>query len=69
MVNFRIPESLEGKRLETLTHSSKFNLRCIGVMRGTEYIGRDGQDCTLQRDDLLILLGQRTDLRNFAASL
>ena len=69
VVNFRIPESLEGKRLETLTHSSKFNLRCIGVMRGTEYIGRDGQDCTLQRDDLLILLGQRTDLRNFAASL
>jgi len=69
VVNFRIPESLEGKSLESLPHTKKFDLRCIGVMRGTEFIGQDGQDCTLQRDDLLILLGQRSDLRNFAASL
>ena len=69
VVNFRIPEALEGKSLETLSYGKKFDLRCLGVMRGTEYIGRDGLDCTLQRDDLLILLGQRTDLRSFAASL
>ena len=52
-----------------MSYGKKFDLRCLGVMRGTEYIGRDGLDCTLQRDDLLILLGQRTDLRSFAASL
>lgn len=69
VVNFRISESLEGKALESLPHTRKFDLRCIGVMRGSEFIGRDGQNCTLQRDDLLILLGQRSDLRNFAASL
>ncbi|XDA97004.1 TrkA family potassium uptake protein [Sulfitobacter sp. LCG007] len=69
VVNFRIPESLEGKALSELSHTEDFNLRCVGVMRGTEYLGRDGQDCTLQKDDLLLLLGQRTDLRNFAASL
>ncbi|WP_439523352.1 potassium channel family protein [Marivita sp.] len=69
VVNFRIPESLEGKSLEDLPHGEKFNLRCIGVMRGTEFVGQDATGCQLERDDLLLLLGQRKDLRNFAASL
>jgi trk system potassium uptake protein TrkA len=69
VVNFRIPKSLEGKMLDDLPHNEKYNLRCIGVMRGTQYIGQDGASCTLNRDDLLLLLGQRTDLRKFAASL
>lgn len=69
VVNFRIPETLEGKNLNDLPHASKFELRCIGVMRGTSYVGQDGTGCTLERDDLLLLLGKRKDLRNFAASL
>jgi trk system potassium uptake protein TrkA len=69
VVNFRIPESLEGKSLKDLPHGDKFNLRCIGVMRGTEYVGHDTTECQLERNDLLLLLGQRKDLRNFAASL
>lgn len=69
VVNFRVPESLEGRSLTHLPHSTTHNLRCIGVMRGTEFIGQDGADCTLQCDDLLLMLGQRNDLQNFAASL
>lgn len=69
VVNFRIPVTLEGKRLSEMPHRDDYNLRCIGAMRGTEYLGHDGQDCELRKDDLLILLGQRGDLRNFAASL
>ncbi|UWQ94795.1 TrkA family potassium uptake protein [Rhodobacteraceae bacterium M385] len=69
VVNFRIPESLEGKRLQDLPHGSKFKLRCIGVMRGTEFVGQDATGCQLERDDLLLLLGKRQDLRNFTASL
>ena len=69
VVNFRIPESLEGKNLGELPHADDFNLRCIGVMRGTDFVGQDGVTCELQRDDLLLLLGQRKDLRNFTASL
>ncbi len=69
VVNFRIPKSLEGKSLADLPHGEKFNLRCVGVMRGTEYIGQDGTACPLEGDDLLLLLGQRKDLRSFAASL
>ncbi len=69
VVNFRIPESLEGQRLSDLPHGEKFNLRCIGVMRGTDFIAQDGSDCALQCDDLVLLLGKRDDLRSFAASL
>ena len=69
VVNFRIPESLEGQKLSELPHAKDHDLRCIGVMRGTEYIGRDGSGCTLRSDDLLLLLGRRDDLRAFAASL
>lgn len=69
VVNFRIPESLEGKSLKDLPHGKTYNLRCIGVMRGTEFVGQDATGCVLERDDLLLLLGQRKDLRNFAASL
>jgi trk system potassium uptake protein TrkA len=69
VVNFRVPESLQGKSLTQLPHGNKFNLRCIGVMRGSEFMGHDGTDCTLQEDDLLLLLGARQDLRDFAGSL
>ncbi len=69
VVNFRIPESLEGKSLSSLKHQSDYGLRCIGVMRGTEFLGQDGSDCVLEHADLLLLLGQRTNLRNFAGSL
>jgi trk system potassium uptake protein TrkA len=69
VVNFRIPESLEGRRLNELPHGKTYNLRCIGIMRGSEFIGQDGSECQLQRDDLLLLLGQRNDLHSFAASL
>ncbi|MBU3033364.1 potassium channel family protein [Tritonibacter mobilis] len=69
VVNFKIPQSLEGKALVDIPYASGHSLRCIGVMRGTEFLGQDGSDCTLAQDDLLILLGKRSDLRNFAASL
>ncbi len=69
VVNFRIPDSLEGRNLKDLPHGDAYNLRCIGVMRGTEFVGQDGAECLLRRDDLLLLLGQRKDLHSFAASL
>lgn len=69
VVNLRIPESLQGKSLSELSHREDFNLRCIGVMRGTDFVGQDGDNCVLEGDDLLLLLGKRDDLRRFATSL
>lgn len=69
VVNFRIPASLQGKKLTQLPHGNKHNLRCIGVLRGSEFLGHDGTNCELHEDDLLLLLGRRQDLREFAGSL
>ncbi len=69
VVNFRVPESFEGKTITEVPNVQKFELRCIGVMRGTEFLGQDGTDCEFQPDDLLLLLGQRKNLRDFASSL
>ena len=69
VVNFRVPESLQGKHLTQLPHDNTYNLRCIGVLRGSEFLGHDGTDCELQADDFLLLLGARQDLRDFAGSL
>lgn len=69
VVNFRIPASLQGKTLTELPHGNKHHLRCVGVLRGSEFLGHDGTDCELHEDDLLLLLGARQDLREFAESL
>ncbi len=69
VVNFRVPESLQGKALSDLNYQQDHNLRCIGVLRGTDYIGHDATSCTLEKDDLLLLLGSRQDLRDFANAL
>lgn len=68
VVNMRIPEELTDKTLEDLD-LDRFDLRCLGVMRGTEFIGRDGDKCTFEGDDMLLLLGRRRDLRAFTTSL
>ncbi|SEL52731.1 TrkA family potassium uptake protein [Roseivivax marinus] len=69
VVNFKVPESLEGQTVEDLSLLDEHNLRCIGVMRGTEFLSMDGQGCQFEPDDLMLLLGQRHELRTFASSL
>ena len=69
VVNFRVPEALTGRKLSELNYGDAHGLRCIGVMRGSEFVGSDAADCTLEGDDLLLLLGQRGALRDFADSL
>lgn len=69
VVNFTIPEALEDKSLDELKLGETFDLRCVGVMRGSEFVGRDGTDCELSADDHLLLLGRRGKLREFTSSL
>jgi len=69
VVNFRVPDSLEGHSLSEIKSISQHDLRCIGVMRGTEFVGSGADGCVLQSDDLLLLLGERKKLSDFAASL
>ncbi len=67
-VSLRMPESLAGKCLPDLKLQN-FDLRCLGVMRGTDYVGRDGDACDLEEDDILLLLGRRKELSRFAQSI
>ena len=69
LVNFIVPPSLEGKRLEELESAREHSVRAIGVMRGTDWLG--GTDCPqpLAKDDRLILLGTRSNLRAFTETL
>jgi trk system potassium uptake protein TrkA len=69
VVNFIIPEKLEGKTLADLELMDQFKLRSLGVMRGTDFLGGDAENPALKAEDKLILLGRRSDLRDFAASL
>lgn len=69
VVNFRVPESLRGKPLSSLSYQRDHNLRCVGVLRGTDYVGDDASSVELEKDDLLLLLGRRQELRDFASSL
>lgn len=69
VVNFRVPASLQGKSLSDLSFGKDHDLRCIGVLRGTEFVGHQGSECVIEEDDLLLLLGSRQDLRDYAATL
>ncbi|MEQ6249607.1 TrkA family potassium uptake protein [Sulfitobacter sp. HNIBRBA3233] len=68
VVNFRVPEKLQDCTLSELSYG-KHDLRCIGVLRGTKFLGHEGSGITLEEDDLLLLLGERDDLRDFTGSL
>ena len=69
VVNFTVPKKLEGKRLPDLDLMKRHEVRPIGVMRGTDWLG--AADCSreLALDDRLILLGTRANLRAFAETL
>lgn len=72
VVVFRCAEALAGKTLKTLNLQQRFSVRCLGIMRQSEFLG-DGAtfdpDASLETDDRLLLLGRRDDLRRMAAAL
>lgn len=68
IVNYEAPEALAGRRLAELKLGERFDLRALGVMRGTEFLPpEDGPE--LRAEDKLLLLGRRANLRRFTDSL
>lgn len=66
VVNISVPEHLAGRTLDDLQLDMRYDLRCLGVMEGTQFKGSDSKNCSLKEADRLIILGQRPDLRRFA---
>jgi trk system potassium uptake protein TrkA len=69
VVNIVIPERLKGKPLNTLGIGGKFDLRLLGLMRGTEFRDCTLKDVVLEESDKLIVLGKRPELRRFGDAL
>ena len=68
VVNIVVPPRMTGRELTTLGLGTRFELRLLGLMRGTEF--RHATEGTmLEAEDKLIVLGKRPDLRAFGDSL
>ncbi len=66
VVNMIAPPGLAGHRLSELAVMRRAGVRCIGVMRGSDYLGAEAEDVSLAVDDKMLLLGTRACLRDFA---
>jgi trk system potassium uptake protein TrkA len=69
VVNIVVPARLEGKTLASLKIRERFDLRAMGLMRGTEFHSCADETLALARDDKLLILGRRPDLRRFGDSI
>jgi len=69
VVDFRVPESLDGNQLDEVGLDDKFELRALGLMRGSQFVSCATGETVLQTDDKLLLLGRRENLRRFGDSL
>lgn len=69
IVDLKVPESLHGKRLDELELDRHDGLHCLGLMRGSEFIDLGRPETELEADDKLLLLGRRSELREFAERL
>ncbi|WP_417721663.1 potassium channel family protein [Salipiger sp.] len=69
VVSILVPERLDGQPLEALRLGKRPELRLLGLMRGTEYRDCLGTNPVLRKDDKLIMLGRRAELRAFGDEL
>jgi trk system potassium uptake protein TrkA len=69
VVNIVIPERLKGRKIASLGIGNTYDLRLLGLMRGTEFRDCNVPGLLLEEDDKLILLGKRPDLRRFGDAL
>ncbi|MEZ5930954.1 MAG: TrkA family potassium uptake protein [Alphaproteobacteria bacterium] len=69
VVNILVPGDTAGQTLSSLRLEERFQLRCLGVMRGSKSILEHDRDPELEEDDHLLVLGRRAKLREFSDSL
>ncbi len=68
VVTFRIPAAFDSRSMSDLRMVEEFNLRLLGLMRGTGFHGA-APDLVLREDDNMLVLGKRPDLRRFGETL
>ena len=68
-VTMVVPEKLEGKTVSALDLGTRFDIRCLEVMRGRDLLNDAQDDPVLEEEDRMLILGTRADLRRFSESL
>ncbi|MCB1360422.1 MAG: TrkA family potassium uptake protein [Rhodobacter sp.] len=69
VVTIVVPERLDGRSIRSLGIASTYDLRALGLMRGTEFLPCADLSQTVAPEDKLILLGKRPELRRFGDTL
>ena len=70
VVDFLVPEELNGRRVGDPALFAAFDLKVLGLMRGGgEFLSCADGSVTLRSDDKVLVLGKRQDLRRFGDSL
>ena len=68
-VRIQAPERLNGRKLKELALEDRYDLKCLGMMRGQEYIAGESGEAVVLAGDQLLVLGTRPNLRIFGDSL
>lgn len=66
VINLEVPEYMAGKTIESLDLEKSHELRCLGILRGPEFIGCDTGTVTMEANDKILILGRRQNLRDFS---
>jgi trk system potassium uptake protein TrkA len=69
VVNMAAPDWMDGKTIGALKLADRFELRCLGIMRGPEYVDATDPTTVLRTEDKMLMLGRRPNLRAFGDSL
>ena len=69
VVDFKVPEALDGKSVADPDWFGHGELRVLGFMRDSLFYSGAQSDNTLKDGDKLLLLGRRADLRQFGDTL
>ena len=66
VINFQTPDSLNGQTVDSLDLEKTYDLRCLGLSRGSDFISCESSAVTIAEGDRLLILGRRENLRKFS---
>lgn len=66
VINLEVPKKLAGETVASLNLDKSHELRCLGILRGSEFVSCDTGAVTMEANDKILVLGRRENLRNFS---
>jgi trk system potassium uptake protein TrkA len=63
----RLPSKMAGKNLRELDLRAKYNVSIIAILRDDDVIVSPSPEDLLQKEDILVTIGERKDLAKFSS--